>query len=759
MKIVPYRVIFEADTESAVGKYTLSRPTEEMLPVALSSDGSCYEVHTHDRGDGTIPSRFYYQIAFRIEDPSPYRLEDLSLSLDSHMYRDASVLNENNLICQESTKNTPNNLWYQPSRYIRDKGTWRIVADNKRNALPVDCITASGVFRIVVLANGAVVSEEPWVYILPSSISKDDYIGMLNDLVNLHEKLITNQASSVGVGKQSTFDYEKEKLRIEADILNQLVYYIHPIMHLQSEQLGKRYVQTNIQKLKRFDTHVVKGYIKNGCSGKILGIEYFEDHNTYENRIIKYVLSQIVKKYAVRKRYLESGKSLDMQVEEAFEHNILNRGSVVKDSDVTKNVANIKADIRSVLEQETAVRSLRAEVYAAVDQIEELLETQWFASISAADSLTSIEPTPKFVSNFYYSTIYDLIIRLLFEHPLINFDCNSFGVLSTQAVYEYWVFYKMLYQLQDLGFSVDNLESLTEHFSIFIDNLSNRGKVNNYSVHATRIIDGQPFEIEFGNERRFPAEGVPFLTPDFYLKTVHKKKRIADRNYWYFFDAKYRSFSAADTIKDNYNQMIYDVSVLNYISKLSEIFQNNPQEFGTENRIGGSFLIMANCDDGDLPLPQNGRLFGGEQSIFSKGISLSQKLSDGSTIDNANGVPAHRYGAIQLSPSNDSELALLYQMIFEFLDTETHGLGPNLSACWRCNSETLNKVEKETRGKSKKYYSTCPKCHEFRVETRCVYCRHLIVKHAIRNYHQPDPMVAGRWSVLCPSCARSLNRR
>lgn len=168
---------------------------------------------------------------------------------------------------------------------------------------------------------------------------------------------------------------------------------------------------------------------------------------------------------------------------------------------------------------------------------------------------------------------------------------------------------------------------------------------------------------------------------------------------------------------------------------------------------------MADCDDSQLQLTENGRLFGGSESIFKKKIVISDELPNGENIDNDNGLPAHRYGAIQLTPNHDSEMKLMFQMLFEYLDSERHGHGINLNACWNCGAEYVNKIEKDTKTKkSKKYYTTCPQCRDFRIETRCKHknCHHLIVKHATINYHQKDPKDSSRWAILCPACARSI---
>lgn len=767
MRIVPYQVRFEADSDSREGKYTVSKPTAEMREVPLSKDGTYYEIHTHDRGvgSGENPDPFYYQIAFRIEDPSPYQIEELTLSLDSFMYRDPSQLAGSNLYCEPETKyNLQANLWYQPSRYVWQKGEWRVAANTDKKALPVDCITASGVFRIVVLAGGAVVQEEPWVYILPSSISKEDYCEMLNDLVDLHERLIAKESSSVGVDKQTVFEYEKNHLQTNIHILKQCQDLLYQIMQIPSEQLGKRYGKTYINKVKKYDSKVVKDYIRFGCSGKVMGIEYYEDHDTYENRVIKSVLRRVTARFVEKKISPPDSSSIDEQVERIMAEEISESSKNARKRDELAEFADVmKEDIRTSLVQKKSLWKLEKELLQVSNDLAAILSDSWFSAVSDISYVSEIKETPKFIHNPYYAQLYHLILQLMREHPLLSFDSNAFGITSTETVYEYWVFYKMLYQLQTVGFSVEYNESLLEHFNSFLDNLSNGGKVKGYSVRATRMIKGQPFTIEFGNERTFAVgsewngEKIYPLTPDYYFRVVHQRKRKGTYNYWYFFDAKYRCFSATDQSKENYLQLIYDVSVAKYISRMSVILNNNVDEFGSQNHVAGSFLIMADVDDSYIALSRNGRLFGGTESIFQKNIKLLPNLTSGEGIDNTKyQLPHHRYGGIQLTPSHDEELGILFQLIFELLETERYGIyGPTLNVCWRCNSDEVERVEKKTARGHSKFAVRCTKCNEFRFETHCRKCGSSIIRHASNNYHQKVLELSNRWVIQCPGCGNT----
>lgn len=296
MKIVPYRVRFEVDLDSATGKYRYSKPTSDMLEAEFDERRQAYKIKTHDRGDNAEPGP-YYQVAFRIEDPSPYSYADLELRLDSTVYRNNDGQIKNDLYCAPKLRNTPNNLWYQQSRYEFDKKEqqWRIVGDTKKSSLSVDCITTSGVFKPIVIRNGKVLDniDLPWIYVLPSSVTLQDYQNMLSDLINLHDSIIRKDDATVGIGKLIAVETDTERMRKEFAVTEKLGKAIKEIIESPSELQGKEYTRMPIRKIHHYDSRVMREYIRHGMSGKVLGISYYEDHDTYENRIIKFMLKKI----------------------------------------------------------------------------------------------------------------------------------------------------------------------------------------------------------------------------------------------------------------------------------------------------------------------------------------------------------------------------------------------------------------------------------------------------------------------------------
>lgn len=147
---------------------------------------------------------------------------------------------------------------------------------------------------------------------------------------------------------------------------------------------------------------------------------------------------------------------------------------------------------------------------------------------------------------------------------------NAFGVNSTHIVYEYWTFYRLLYQLEILGFQIENQSSLVEHFRNFISGKQPRQKYSGYIARASRSIDNgtgkETINIEIGYERVFytdkTQDGKRFQrTPDYYIRILNSQ----GHDHWYFMDAKYKCFSDGSSGKVNYHQEIYDVAISKYI--------------------------------------------------------------------------------------------------------------------------------------------------------------------------------------------------
>ena len=253
---------------------------------------------------------------------------------------------------------------------------------------------------------------------------------------------------------------------------------------------------------------------------------------------------------------------------------------------------------------------------------------------------------------------------------------------------------------------------------------------------------------------------------------------VSEGGAWYFLDAKYKRFSKHNRKGVPYPQEIYNVAISKYIIDIGSVFSSEPEKYHVKNTddIRGSYIIMSNVDDYKSELSSNNRLYGAPVSILSdSSFTINQWNKENVTTDNVDrgseATPAHRYGAIMLTPQYDQELRSLFQLIFEYLEADKSDNHNNLHFCWNCGSrEPVIRRERypykrdeygqlqEDRTKFPKYYVTCPKCKAFRVDNHCINCGKAIIKHTKGNYHRWDDSIDNsQWAFLCPDCGAPVN--
>ena len=350
----------------------------------------------------------------------------------------------------------------------------------------------------------------------------------------------------------------------------------------------------------------------------------------------------------------------------------------------------------------------------------------------------------------------------------------------THEVYEYWVFYKLLYELSSLGFNFDQggqISNLIEHFKDFIEHRQGSKKYSNYVVRATHRNPKNPIRVDIGYENEFGiAPGSKGTRkPDCYICVHHKDER-EDKEclHWYFIDAKYNKYDREklDRKKSNgktYFQEIYETAVSKYIVDMEDILKTSPKYKASKHEIRGSYIAMASASDGDRPLSENGRLFGAKTSILDKFQPSKNEVKKGQIDSTGRGLPGHRYGAIMLTPAHDSELKTLLCMIFEYLESnksDDADSNPNLKMCWKCGGlvkrDEIKIGPEEAENYNIKYYCTCSneECRAFRVDNHCQSCGSLIVKHTTDNYHSWDDNVKhSEWAFLCPQCGEGVEQQ
>lgn len=440
----------------------------------------------------------------------------------------------------------------------------------------------------------------------------------------------------------------------------------------------------------------------------------------------------------------------------------------------------IKETIKTELQRQNETVEMFNRRINAAAELTKLLEQRWFEKITDITELTEIRPTAKFKMNRYYRTVYKAIMGILNAHCVLAsaFDVNAFGVYETHRIYEYWVLHRLLYQLQTIGFELneDDVASLAAHYQKFVEDHGGNGKASEYRVRAQRKLGEKAIEIEVGYDCEFKAkiegEKKPLKrTPDYYIcvkeqETVDEgdEVQVHENRHWYFMDAKYKSFSRLRNAKGelkkgktDYLDEVYEVALSKYKTDMGRILKQSNEYGSQHNEICGTYIIMADVDDLPSELSVNNRLFGGKDSLLDISYGQKDKLK---VPENEHGCPCHQYGAIHLTPSHVDELQSLLALIFEYLEAGKWHKHHNLQYCWKCGSP--QEVKKDpismSRDGQEKYYDTCQQCGDFRVDNYCWHCEGAIIKHTIGNYHlQDDSKVDQRWAFSCPYCGARVD--
>ena len=437
-------------------------------------------------------------------------------------------------------------------------------------------------------------------------------------------------------------------------------------------------------------------------------------------------------------------------------------------------------------------------------EIEEILNTKWFKSISTK-VFNGIEATPLFLNNRYYSEIYRIINTIKNVHPVLvsHFNENQVGVHETHTLYEYWVFYQILNRFMNLGFVIKNSnKSIMSVFSEYIqkNNMPElftvllQKKIRLYDNEGAPRKDTESIEIMLGfncifGDQQEPFEPRPdynkFLWPDYFVRIS-----TSEGYHWYFLDAKYRSYTddLLSAEKNKERESLYQVCIKRYIQKMEdkqfiEEFRaaknkENPSEWNdklNKNIIMGAYLIVADIINhaGSDDITNKNRFYGIRNDKINELGSMPSPFP---------------FGSIVLRPNTTDELTTLIEMMFEYKESgqyvernisssnesrEIDFLGDShrkkriatrpsmLNSCWDSSQkhygdELLQFQPHKTDGGFYKIYVTCG-CGSRRYDNYCIskHCRHEIIKHDSGNYlvrKENRQNMRDKWNYICPFC-------
>ena len=295
MKIEAYRYLFQGPE----GKKGLGKPKlETELPVKRKAedqfrtgDYQHFIVHSYDRGDGLNTTAGCYQIAFRV---IIEKEEDREVLL-SLKWKNEDYSSGNDLQYDKDC-----DLWYQLTKFDKNGN----VLEDKR----VDSIKRIGSYRVFATnSTGDILLQLIEVDVqTPSAetVSLEGYRYMLGRLLEIQDRLLRDvdntflfeMKSGIRVGQEVKLsDQNGEQWNV--DFWSDFYREILGIMQTPTNSLAKEYMLMGTSKIHRFDSYVLREYVKNGSSGKTKAIVYREDPNCYENRVIKVFISKLLRRW------------------------------------------------------------------------------------------------------------------------------------------------------------------------------------------------------------------------------------------------------------------------------------------------------------------------------------------------------------------------------------------------------------------------------------------------------------------------------
>ena len=214
-----------------------------------------------------------------------------------------------------------NNLFFDTDYFYKDNG-------NIVRTLGLANDTAGRFFIEIIRKDNSVIEKTIPILVLPSSLSYEDYLKMIRELREIKEDIILNDKSKVGIGelwvtKKENIEKIIGELEKSINIINK-----NPISSLTQEYIKKSYNQINKMTSKTLIEKSMYPY-KNSFTA----VNYSENLDVYENRVIKYVLCTLKEKVRSYKEFYD-----DYIIEE--------KNNIKKVKDNFKQITNISVEAK-----------------------------------------------------------------------------------------------------------------------------------------------------------------------------------------------------------------------------------------------------------------------------------------------------------------------------------------------------------------------------------------------------------------------------
>lgn len=188
------------------------------------------------------------------------------------------------------------------------------------------------------------------IKVLPSSISYEDYINILDDLIRIKNSLIYSENKKINIGK-SSLNEQKEYL----DEIEKIIKIIERIFENPKKQLTKEHSVESINSIKKLTPKIIIDRKIHPYKTNLSVEKSKENIDIYENRIIKYSLKKMLltlKRYEksnlqyldyIDKRYFilnNKFRDKDYLVYDKIEKNTNNNIENDANNDIENNIKN-----------------------------------------------------------------------------------------------------------------------------------------------------------------------------------------------------------------------------------------------------------------------------------------------------------------------------------------------------------------------------------------------------------------------------------
>lgn len=248
--------------------------------VLGEDDKEFWYTYTHFRGQGKFKKMGYYQLGFEIID-----LEEDEKNQEYDLFISANHGSSSYKLKYYKEKN----IYFDLAQGKVKKG--KIEYSKSAEKMSVG-ITTAGIFDVNIFdSNNINVYTSPPIYVLPSSISYQDYKAMIDDLLKIKDDLIIDEKAKAGF--EGNWSYRMSSVAECLDRIRGPLKRIDrsPAISLTTEFNKKSFKSNKNTKARTLIERELMPF-----KGKYNVQTYKEETDIYENRMIKYALNRLKNK-------------------------------------------------------------------------------------------------------------------------------------------------------------------------------------------------------------------------------------------------------------------------------------------------------------------------------------------------------------------------------------------------------------------------------------------------------------------------------